>query len=320
MSEGKYQSYFDPEEDQMADVPATIDRSENISPEHLPAWLDERNYVGIASAAFTPEQCDVLTAEIDPNDIEIRPDGNGMIYLPQVKYRRILNQVFKPGGWALIPRSDWAVQGTTLTRCYALIVLGRFVSEAIGEQHYIANNPLDSWATASEGVRSDALTRCCKDLGIASECWDPGYIESWKRQHAIQVWCKSQPKPQWRRKDREPFWDETGEVKQGQRREYTQDQPKQGQGATQTTQAKGNPQPAKFDLWDEIVAHCKGDKKAATAILKELTGKTALAAVTEPEALTARERFRLETHGQEIPTHGQDSPESTKEREPGAEG
>jgi len=36
-------------------------------------------------------------------DIEMKPDG--MIYLPEIKYRRILNRAFGPGGWGLAPRS-----------------------------------------------------------------------------------------------------------------------------------------------------------------------------------------------------------------------
>lgn len=30
----------------------------------------------------------------------------GMIYLPEILYRRILNAAFGPGGWALMPRGE----------------------------------------------------------------------------------------------------------------------------------------------------------------------------------------------------------------------
>lgn len=30
--------------------------------------------------------------------------------------------------------------------------------------------------------------RCCKDLGIASELWDPNYIAWWKKTYASQEW------------------------------------------------------------------------------------------------------------------------------------
>jgi hypothetical protein len=44
----------------------------------------------------------------------------------------------------------------------------RFVSQARGEQDFFDNSGLP---TASEGCKSNALMRCCKDLGIASELW-----------------------------------------------------------------------------------------------------------------------------------------------------
>ncbi len=32
--------------------------------------------------------------------------ASGTIYLPEIKYRRILHQAFGPGGWALMPRGE----------------------------------------------------------------------------------------------------------------------------------------------------------------------------------------------------------------------
>jgi hypothetical protein len=63
---------------------------------------------------------------------------DGMIYLPEIKYRRVLNRAFGPGGWGLAPRGPHSILGRTLTREYALIVHGRFVSQARGEQDFYA--------------------------------------------------------------------------------------------------------------------------------------------------------------------------------------
>ena len=30
----------------------------------------------------------------------------GLIYIPEIKYRRMLNKAFGPGGWALVPRGE----------------------------------------------------------------------------------------------------------------------------------------------------------------------------------------------------------------------
>lgn len=32
--------------------------------------------------------------------------------------------------------------------------------------------------------------RCCKDVGIASELWDPVYIREFRKKHAEQVWAE----------------------------------------------------------------------------------------------------------------------------------
>lgn len=93
---------------------------------------------------------------------------DGLIYLPEIKYRRILNKAFGPGGWGLAPRGEHTISPKNISREYALICNGRFVSQARGEQDYF---DISGLPTASEGCKSNALMRCCKDLGIASELW-----------------------------------------------------------------------------------------------------------------------------------------------------
>jgi hypothetical protein len=102
----------------------------------------------------------------------------GLIYLPEIKYRRILNQAFGPGGWALMPRGEtlhYQNEGEgaqLITREYSLYCHGRFISQATGEHTFYSKSNL-SYGKACESAKSNALTRCCKDLGIASELWDP---------------------------------------------------------------------------------------------------------------------------------------------------
>jgi len=93
---------------------------------------------------------------------------DGIIYLPEIKYRRILNRAFGPGGWGLAPRSETTVTAKSVSREYALVCHGRLVSLARGEQDYFDPGGI---ATATEGCKSNALMRCCKDLGVASELW-----------------------------------------------------------------------------------------------------------------------------------------------------
>ena len=59
-----------------------------------------------------------------------------------------------------------------ITREFALFCLGRYVAQALGEHTFYTKLNL-SYGKAVESAKSNGLMRCCKDLGIASELWDP---------------------------------------------------------------------------------------------------------------------------------------------------
>jgi len=61
------------------------------------------------------------------------------------------------------------------------------VSIARGEQAYFDPEGIP---TATEGCKSNALMRCCKDLGVASELWDPVFIRNFMQKHAREVWVE----------------------------------------------------------------------------------------------------------------------------------
>ncbi|KAJ3124579.1 hypothetical protein HK098_000975 [Nowakowskiella sp. JEL0407] len=171
------------------------------------------SFSGASVEPFPKEIADILLAEIKPDDIEIKPDG--LLYLPEIKYRRILNKAFGPGGWALVPRSGHTVNSKNISREYALFCLGRFVAQARGEQDYFGGE--DALATASEGCKSNAMLRCCKDLGIASELWDPVFIRDFKEKHCQMVAgthvVNNSKKMIWKKKGRDldyPYKESTG--------------------------------------------------------------------------------------------------------------
>jgi len=180
-------------------------------PVYYPTYT-EKSFEGISVAPFPPKVVDKLLSPIEPGIIEIKPDGH--LYLPEIFYRRILNSTFGPGGWALMPRGEPVLKDKTYVREWALFCYGRFVAQAGGEQEQLNENFGPS--TAMEAIKSQALMRCCKDIGVASELWDHTFINEWRNQHAIKVWCENvktgQKRILWRRKDREPFtypWRET---------------------------------------------------------------------------------------------------------------
>lgn len=61
------------------------------------------------------------------------------------------------------------------------------MSIARGEQQYF--DP-DGIPTATEGCKSNALMRCCKDLGIASELWDPRFIRTFNKEMTKEIWVE----------------------------------------------------------------------------------------------------------------------------------
>lgn len=173
-----------------------------------------RSYHGLSSTPFTPDQSAILMQPIPTSDIEIKPDG--IIYLPEIKYRRILNRAFGPGGWGLAPRSETIVTPKLVTREYGLICGGRLVSIARGEQQYF--DP-EGVPTATEGCKSNALMRCCKDLGVASELWDPRFVRKFLAEEGREVVVEHQVtrkrRRHWMRADdvvRYPFKEVPGAV------------------------------------------------------------------------------------------------------------
>ncbi|SCU83500.1 LAMI_0C03466g1_1 [Lachancea mirantina] len=160
------------------------------------------SFHGLGSRPFDDKIQQELAKPLAPADIEVKPDG--LVYLPEIKYRRILNRAFGAGGWGLVPRSETIVTDRLVTREYALICQGRLVSLARGEQEYFNETGIP---TATEGCKSNALMRCCKDLGIGSELWDPVFIKAFKKENCTEKFVEhvvnKKKKKIWLRKDRE---------------------------------------------------------------------------------------------------------------------
>ncbi|CCF56991.1 hypothetical protein KAFR_0B06940 [Kazachstania africana CBS 2517] len=160
-----------------------------------------QSWHGLGVQPFEAKVQKELLKELDAKDIEIKPDG--LIYLPEIKYRRILNKAFGAGGWGLVPRSETIVTKSLVTREYGLICHGQLVGVARGEQDYFNENGIP---TATEGCKSNALMRCCKDLGIGSELWDPVFIKQFKETNCVEKFVEhittKKKKKIWLRKDR----------------------------------------------------------------------------------------------------------------------
>lgn len=163
--------------------PASTDRPAiNPFPEELNQdYASSTLFAGASEVPLPKEVTEVLQADLSPEEVEVKPDG--ALYLPESRYRRVLGKAFGAGGWCLVPRGAHSLNGGVLSREYALYCGGRFISQARGHAAIQAfSNP----AMASEVVRSNALMRVCKDLGLGNELWDPTYCNSWRATYAIR--------------------------------------------------------------------------------------------------------------------------------------
>jgi hypothetical protein len=181
-----------------------------ITHEPLP-WI----YRGASELGIDSTAAGILTAPVDEKDLEILPTGE--VYASQVRYRKTLNAAVGVGNWALVPLCKPVLKDENICQEWALYIHGKFAGRAWGENGYTGQNDRQSEFTALEGAKSDALKRCCKDLGIASECWDRRYTEDWKRKHAVAVYTERKKRDgaiwkevAYRRKDDRPLIGEQG--------------------------------------------------------------------------------------------------------------
>jgi hypothetical protein len=206
-----------------------VDESQGLVSDNAPAEqrvpdakLRQQLMQEIGTLKLSRIQRGKLTFPINDAIAAIKPTGE--VYVPGVHYRRLLNDVFGSGAWGLRPLSTVQLDLRTgddkgrniMYREYALVVNGKVASVVIGEAEYHPNNARLTWADAAEALRTNALSRACKDLGVFSEAWDPQWTAAWRRKHAVQVWldkkARDSDKPQWRRLDADPFYNEANVV------------------------------------------------------------------------------------------------------------
>jgi len=193
--------------------------------------LSQDVFNNIAQRPVTDEQAVILLGKTNPDDLDILPTGE--IYLTQSKYRQRLNQAFGPAGWAMRPLSPPYIKDDLAMQEWALYATGgQFIAYAVGGAKYQESNQRMKWDDTLETVKSNALMRLCKDLGIASECWDKRFAAKFKAKYCVKVWVEKKNRPQWRRLDAEPFYQET--------RIAQSEQPK----PEQATVSEPKPQPA----------------------------------------------------------------------------
>lgn len=193
-----------------------------------PVSLRESTFEATGTKRVNKAQEKILTAPPNPTtEVAILPTGE--LYPPQVAMRRRLARAFGPMGWSMRPlaeiprpapsRSDREAE--ILYREYALVADGRVVATAIGSGKYYGSNARMDYSDVAESLKSDALKRCCKDLNMLSELWDPQWCREWRNEYGVHVFVaeksrksqKIETVDHWRRIDAEPFHGELEPVR-----------------------------------------------------------------------------------------------------------
>jgi hypothetical protein len=160
-----------------------------FSDEQLPFPMELPPEASIATTPISPKSAEILSQPVQRQDLWINPE-NGWVYMKEHVYHNRLNKAF-PQGWKLVPTGSFTIYGTHLSRPYSLIVEDRWMSMARGEfsAALLPPNPAHDERVNKE-CEYTALVRCCKDIGVASELWDPVWLRTVFREWTEKKWDK----------------------------------------------------------------------------------------------------------------------------------
>ncbi len=159
---------------------------------------------GLVEVKFTKEEEAALSEPVRFEDMRVKPTG--AVYLPHPVYTRWLNRAFGRTGWALRPASKPLLNHNTVVIPYLLMVHGKPVAFALGEQEFFENNKDQSWGDALESTQASALRRTCKHLGLGLELWDKSFNDMFLEEHCVKVWNEKKNRYEWRRTVDPPFF------------------------------------------------------------------------------------------------------------------
>lgn len=142
----------------------------------------------VGTLTLTEAQIAALRRPVADAEVEWRPaerDGPAIIpYLSHNGYRDRLDAAFGLGGWGMVPVGLPKEKDGSIFTPYALVIGGLPRVYAWGEQQLHKM----TYGDGIEGAKSNAITRCGKELGIGRELWNRAYItELKKRRHPMQV-------------------------------------------------------------------------------------------------------------------------------------
>ncbi|KAI6654856.1 hypothetical protein LOD99_2735 [Oopsacas minuta] len=166
-------------------------------------------FIGICKEPLSDKIVSLLHTPPEPVDIRIkRVDGS--LYVPSSYYPDLLNKTFGIGGWNIIPISEPSFiqnpDGSRIvSREFGLYISGRFMMMAIGDgPWYTPSGYKSGLVYAFEFAKREALTSCCRELGIAKVLYNEDFVNKWRSENAEQIMCENvttnASKPMWIKK------------------------------------------------------------------------------------------------------------------------
>jgi len=252
-------------------MPSITEKSEEITDIALVGEINEPEtktlqvFQNMSIGGLPEEASKIILKETDADLVEFKDRKTGIIYMPTVHCRARLTDAFGLAGWAL--QENEATINTEQEKFFfkgSLYVHGRFIAQAIGAQQYFNNNKSQDYSDAYESAKTDCLSRCCKDLSMFKELWMPHWISKWKKDYAVQAWCKSdkgEKLPLWRLYREDPFNGFYLKIKNKSGFYWTEDQQEQTKSVKTrytTTQelSMSNPE---FEKLDEFIDELGGE-------------------------------------------------------------
>jgi len=167
--------------------------------------------IGLAPAKLTKAEELIVSREVKRADVMIKPDG--IAYLSHIFYTRWLNEAFGRTGWSIVPVARPSRTDNLITVPYVLMVKGRGVAIATGEQEYHEKNARQTFGDAVESTVASGLRRCCKRFGMALELWDKRWLYNFLQAEGVEVEVRARDgsySKQWRRRTDPPLPYEKG--------------------------------------------------------------------------------------------------------------
>lgn len=177
----------------------------------------ELGVLGLVEVQLTAKEEAILARPVNVDDIRVKPDLGGIIYLSHPTYTRLFNEAFGRLGWGIVPCAKPTLQGHTINCPYVLYIHGKPAAFAVGEQEYHPDNKRQTYGDAFEATVASALRRCAKRLGVGLELWDKPFAADYLAEHCVLVQVKQKDGSvdrAWRRRQDRPLPYEIGKDSQ----------------------------------------------------------------------------------------------------------